>query len=297
MNGFNYLKKGDNLEKVKQNSGSLALLAKIGKFELMEQFIHKRKEFCITPGDNKELIELFYILEGKVKNDTNDTILEEGDLFYVNQLEHPVFFQSLEDTRLLYFINDSLFVMLSDIIQKLKDMIDMVEKKDLYTGKHSHRVMELSVKLAKKLDLPDVDIMRLSYASLFHDLGKIDIPDSILQKPDKLTYDEFEIIKNHPLLGRHLADEIKLVNIGIIIEQHHERIDGTGYPYKLTGDNICIEAKIISIVDCFDSIISDRPYRKGLSKEFAISELIKYKGSHYDANIVDVFVEILEKDL
>ena len=296
LEGFNYLKNGHFIEKVEQNSGSLSLLAKIDDFELMEQTIHLDKEFIIVPGDKQNLIELFYILDGKIKDESHNIIFEKGDSFYVHQLTKPVYFKTLENTRLLYFINDSLFVLLSDIINKLKKTIIKVEAKDLYTEKHSNRVMNLAVELAKKLNLGDIDMMRLSYASLFHDLGKIDIPDIILQKPGKLTSEEFETIKQHPLLGRILADEIKLIDIGIIIEQHHEHIDGTGYPHGLKGDDICIEAKIIAIVDSYDAMTSDRPYRKGLSKETAINELIKNRGSHYDHVVADTFIRMLKNE-
>lgn len=293
MDGFNYLKKGNYIEQAKQNSGSLSLLAKINDFELMEQFVYAEKEIIIVPGESSNLFELFYVLEGQIKDSSRNLIFEKGDMFYVNQIKEPVYLRTLKNTRLLYFINDSLFIMLSDIIKKLKDTIVKVESKDLYTQKHSNRVMDLTVALAKELNLKDVDMMRLSYASLFHDLGKIDIPDAILQKPGKLTNEEFDFIKQHPLLGRIISDEIKLIDIGRIIEQHHERIDGTGYPNGLKGEEICIEARLIAVVDCYDAMTSDRPYRKGLPKETAVKELLKYKGSHYDSDIVDAFIRLI----
>jgi len=294
MEGFYHLKNGEFLEKVKQNSGSLSLLAKLGDFEVMELIINEHKEFILVPGDSSQLVEFFYLISGQIKDETHGLIYQTGDIFYVNRLKSPIYFLALEDTKLLYILNESMFFMLSDKIKKLIKTIEKVEEKDLYTEKHSNRVMEYAIMLAKKLNLNSIDLMTLGYASLFHDLGKIDIPNEILMKPEKLTSEEFEAIKQHPLHGRILADEINLIDMGEIIEQHHERIDGSGYPNGLKKDAIRIEAKIISLVDCYDAMTSDRPYRKQLSKEEALNELIKYRGIHYDEVIVDAFIELMQ---
>jgi len=294
MDGYYYLKNGDYLERVTQSSGSLSLLGKAGDFEVMEQVIKEDVEFCVIPGDKEKLVEFFYILKGKVKNNADGTIMGSGDIFYVNQLETAMYFTVVKKAKLLYIINDSLFVMLSDSISKLTKKLAIIEKKDVYTEKHSERVMKYTIALAKKIGLDNVNMMELTYASLFHDLGKIEIPDEILLKPAKLTREEFEYIKKHPALGKVYVDEIKYMkNIGMIIEQHHERIDGSGYPLGLKGDEICQEAKIIAIVDSYDAMTTDRSYRKAMTDEEAIAELLKYKGSYYDAKILQAFIGIL----
>lgn len=296
LKGFYFLKSNDFLERVSQHSGSLSLLAKSGDFEVMELLIHEGKEFIAVPGETSHLIEFFYIISGSVYDHTHDANYTSGDLFYLNRLQSPIYFTAETDTKLLYIINESMFFMLSDKIQKLMETIEKVEEKDFYTEKHCNRVMEYSIALAKELQLQDIDLMTLGYASLFHDLGKIEIPIDILQKPSRLTDMEFESIKQHPIKGRALADEINLINMGEIIEQHHERNDGTGYPFGLDSSSIRIEAKIISIVDCYDAMTSDRPYRKKMSQEEAIDELLKYRGIHYDEVIVDTFIhKVLKK--
>lgn len=296
MEGFYYRKKDQFIERVHQNSGSLALLAKTGEFEVMEFVIHEGKEFIILPAENSEqLVEFFYVMEGIIDDETHHETYLVGDIFYVNKLKAPVFLKATTTTKLLYVINESLFFMMSEKMKKLKQTIIKVEEKDIYTDRHSHRVMEYSMLLAKRLHLKEIDLSTLSYAALFHDLGKIDIPIEILQKPSKLTNEEYERIKQHPILGRVLADEIQLISMGEIIEQHHERLDGSGYPNGLKGDQIRIEAKIISLVDCFDAMTSDRAYRKSMTVEAALAEIIKYRGIHYDEQLVDAFIEILHE--
>lgn len=300
MNGFNYLRNGDYLEKVEQKTGTLALLAKQGNLEVMEQLINKGNDFCIVPGSDSQLIEFFYILFGKVMNTTKDLTLAQGDLFYVKDFNEPQYFEAIEDSKLLYIVNGSIFPMLSDSIKNLTSKIRIVEEKDIYTEKHSSRVMSLTYSLAKKLSKEQgmyPNIMALSYASRFHDIGKVDIPDSVLLKPGKLTAEEYECIKDHPTLGKKYTDEIKFIDIGEIVEQHHERYDGSGYPKGLKGDEICLEAQLISIVDTYDAMTSERVYRKAFTSQDAIAEILKYRGIHFSELITDSFVEMIEEEV
>lgn len=293
MEGFHYQKKDTCLEKVTQNSGSLALLAKAENLEVMELVIHSGKEFILIPSENDKLIEFFYVLNGIIHDETHSHIYQKGDIFYINRLKEPVYLVAKSTTKLLYILNESLFFMLSDKMKILMNTITKVEEKDTYTEKHSNRVMEYAVMLAKALGKTDIDMTALTYSALFHDLGKIDIPTEILQKPGQLSNEEFDMIRKHPALGKALADEIHLANIGEIIEQHHERIDGSGYPRGLKGDEIRIEARIIGIVDSFDAMTSDRAYRNGMSVEGALQELNLHKGSWYDAALVDLFIRLI----
>ncbi|MBN2222055.1 MAG: HD domain-containing protein [Vallitaleaceae bacterium] len=293
MEGFHYQKKDTCLEKVTQNSGSLALLAKAENLEVMELIIHSGKEFILIPSENDQLVEFFYILNGTIHDETHSLLYQKGDLFYINRLKEPIYLVAKSTTKLLYILNESLFFMLSDKMKKLISTITKVEEKDTYTEKHSNRVMEYAVMLAKSLDTPSIDMTALTYSALFHDLGKIDIPTEILQKPGRLSQEEMELIRKHPALGKALADEIHLANMGDIIEQHHERIDGSGYPKGLKDEEIRIEAKIIGIVDSFDAMTSDRAYRRGLSRDEALHELEIHKGSWYDSQLVDLFAQII----
>lgn len=172
-----------------------------------------------------------------------------------------------------------------------------VEAKDTYTRGHSDRVSELSVLIGKKLNLNDDDIKRLRVGGLFHDVGKIGVPDSILQKNEKLTDTEYSEIKNHPTIGTHILSTASIFqDILPIVKHHHERYDGKGYPGNLQGENIPYLARIASVADAFDAMTSRRVYRDSLPIDIVISEFEKNKGTQFDPKIADVFLDILHND-
>ena len=172
----------------------------------------------------------------------------------------------------------------------------IVEARDPYTSGHQQRVAEISVAIAKDLGLTEEQIRGIYMAGLIHDLGKIQVPAEILSKPGQLTKLEFELIKTHPKVGFDLLKGIEFPwPIAQIIYQHHEREDGSGYPRKLKGDKILIEAKIISIADVIEAMSSHRPYRPALGIEVALDEIVKHKGTLYDTTIVASYLKVIKK--
>jgi len=174
---------------------------------------------------------------------------------------------------------------ISAILKTLTDKFD-VEKR------HSERVKNLSIEIGKALNLDEESIKALGTAAMFHDIGKISIPDEILNKPDKLTKEEYEIIKTHTTTGYDIlntADEYS--DLAIHASLHHERYDGLGYPNGLKGDQIPLFSRIIAVADAYEAMTSDRPYRKKMSKEKAIQEIIDYSGTQFDPLIAKVFIE------
>ena len=202
--------------------------------------------------------------------------------------------------------------MIKDINDELKDTYDQLEKaymesiqtlrytveaKDAYTRGHSDRVSEYSVLIGKRLGLQDSDIRLLQIGGLFHDIGKIGVPDSILLKEARLTDDEYSQIKNHPSIGAHILSNATIfADIIPIVKHHHEKFDGTGYPGRLKGEEIPYLARIAAIADTFDAMTSVRPYRKALPLDIVKEEFKKYSGTQFDPNIAKVFLEILETD-
>ena len=169
-----------------------------------------------------------------------------------------------------------------------------VEAKDPYTSGHSIRVAKYSELIGKYLNLSDQDLKTLHVGGLFHDIGKIGIPDSILLKESSLTNDEYSQIKNHPSIGAHILCNAKIFqNIIPIVKHHHERYDGTGYPSQLKGDDIPYLVRITTIADSFDAMSSKRNYRNELSPEHIIEEIQRNKGTQFDPEIADVFLDIL----
>ena len=170
-----------------------------------------------------------------------------------------------------------------------------VDARDSYTAGHSERVAKIAMDIAQKLGFPKKKIEQLEIAALFHDIGKLGIPDSILLKPEKLNEAEIQIIQQHPIIGANiLKDVIFLKDTLSIILHHHERYSGEGYPDGIKGDQIPIESRIISIADTYDAMTSDRPYRKGMSHLTAIDEIIRYKGIQFDPLLVNAFLSIVD---
>lgn len=180
-------------------------------------------------------------------------------------------------------------------LESIQTLRFTVEAKDNYTRGHSDRVAEYSVLIGKYLGLPQADLDTLRIGGLFHDIGKIGVPDAILQKTSKLDDDEYSQIKQHPNIGVHILSHAKIFqNILPIVEHHHEKYDGTGYPSKLAGNDIPYLARIAAIADSFDAMNSRRAYRDSLPLDVIISEFEKYKGSQFDPQIADVFLDILK---
>ena len=172
-----------------------------------------------------------------------------------------------------------------------------VDAKDIYTRGHSDRVSEYCVLIGKKLGLPEEDIKALKIGGLFHDIGKIGVPDSVSLKEEKLTDEEYSQIKNHPSIGAHILSTATIfADILPIVKHHHEKYDGTGYPSKLSGESIPYLARIAALADTFDAMSSKRPYRDALSIEVIKEEIKKNKGTQFDPKLADVFLDILEND-
>ncbi len=182
---------------------------------------------------------------------------------------------------------------MEDVIQA---MSNTTELRDAYTAGHQKRVSRLSVAIAKKMDLPMDEIEGIRLASIIHDIGKIAVPAEILTKPGKISNIEFELIKIHPQIGYEILKTIEFPwPIADIVLQHHERIDGSGYPQNLSGNNIRREARILTVADVIDAMASHRPYRPALGIEEAINEIKKNRNIFYDKDVVDACLELYEK--
>lgn len=170
-----------------------------------------------------------------------------------------------------------------------------VEAKDPYTSRHANRVGEYAVALAEAFELPFTSIENIRTAAILHDIGKIGINDSILNKASRLTAEEYQEIMKHPSIGADIICKVDfLKDITVIVKHHHERYDGKGYPDGLCGEEIPIEASVLMIADSYDAMTSDRPYRKALTKEDAIEELRKNAGTQFHPELVKKFISILE---
>ena len=179
------------------------------------------------------------------------------------------------------------------IINTIYALAATIEARDTYTYGHSRKVRGYAVALAEAIGLSPEKVAIVSHASLLHDIGKIGILDDVLNKVDKLDDQDWELIKAHPQLSRTIVGHVPSLHSCLLaILHHHERWDGTGYPDGLKGEEIPLEARILTIADAFDAMTSLRPYRAPLSYKEAIEELKRYAGKQFDTKLVEVFLPI-----
>ena len=182
-------------------------------------------------------------------------------------------------------------------LESIETLRYTVEAKDTYTRGHSDRVAEYATLIGKKMGLSEDELKTLRIGGLFHDIGKIGIPDTILLKEQKLTDEEYSQIKNHPAIGVHILSNATIFsNIIPIVHYHHERYDGKGYPARLVGKSIPFYARIIAVADTFDAMTSKRAYRNALPLDTVIEELKRCSGTQFDPTIVEAFLDIVEND-
>ncbi|MCK9200441.1 MAG: HD domain-containing protein [Gallionella sp.] len=184
----------------------------------------------------------------------------------------------------------------SSLLDSITALAAIVEMRDPYTSGHQRRVAQLAIAIARKMQLPDEQVEGIHLASVVHDVGKIRVPAEILSKPGLLSELEFALIKDHPRNGYEILNPIDFPwPIAQIVLQHHERLDGSGYPQGLKGDQIILEARILSVADVVEAMSSHRPYRAGLGMEAALAQISAQRGSHFDEKVVDACVALFHE--
>ncbi|KJS87707.1 MAG: hypothetical protein JM58_03320 [Peptococcaceae bacterium BICA1-8] len=229
--------------------------------------------------------------------DTKEKLIQKAD-----EALYKAKFVSKNKVEVYYSVFDELSLVLKDeeqeLLNSIRTLTMVINAKDRYTYGHSERTMELCRKFSISSKFNDFLTKNLIYGSLLHDIGKIEISREVLNKPKKLNQSEWEMFKQHPQWGADIIRPIKTLQNSLeIILYHHENYDGTGYPKGLKGKDIPIGARILRIVDSYDAITTNRPYKEAMSKEQAVEELAKYTVTHYDPIILEQFCEmILKKD-
>lgn len=209
--------------------------------------------------------------------------------------------KSVDQMHLISHINEELNEKNEELEKAYLDTIGIlrqtVEAKDTYTRGHSDRVSAYSVLIGERLNLSEKDIHTLKIGGLFHDIGKIGVPDSILLKSSKLSDDEYSQIKNHPSIGAHILGDVPMFqDIIPIVLHHHERFDGKGYPSQLKGTDIPYFARIAAVADTFDAMTSKRSYRDSLPLDVVKEEIARCSGTQFDPDIAKVFLDILNNE-
>lgn len=298
MNGFYQIRKGSFKAHISQPDASLGLLASLGSVDIMVQEVNTDRTFWIEPSEDSELSELFYILEGSiiVNLPEGKQTFSQGDMFYVSSLEGTLSLTAPEYSRLLYITTKPEFQYLSSYINDLNALLNQLEAKDRYTHNHGRRVQTMATKISELMDMNQKRIDRLVIAAMFHDVGKCFIPDEVLNKPGSLTPSEFKYIYKHPLDSAMLLSGKFDEETSDIASQHHENMDGTGYPNGLSGRLIRVEARIISVADTYDAITTDRSYHKARSPKEAYEIIRSLAGTRFDRRVVRALRKVLIKE-
>ena len=199
------------------------------------------------------------------------------------------------------FQRDNLIISNEKLAHLFKQSVTSIsrigELRDAYTAGHQRRVTDLACEIAKLMGLSEEVIVNLSYGSLIHDIGKIYVPAEILNKPGKISSVEFQMIQSHVELGYNIVNEIDFPEvISTMVYQHHERLDGSGYPQGLKGDQIIMESRILAVSDVVEAMASHRPYRPALGVDAALEEILRYRGQKYDARVVDACIQIFKEN-
>jgi HD-GYP domain-containing protein (c-di-GMP phosphodiesterase class II) len=182
-------------------------------------------------------------------------------------------------------------------LDTVEALAEAIEKKDHYTGGHTKRVVYFSMCIAKYLDLTAEERERIRLGAVLHDVGKIGIEDKILKKQAPLDKDEWKVMQTHPDIGYDIMSRVEgLKDVIAGMRYHHERWDGKGYPFGMKGEEIPLLARIISVADTYDAMVSTRPYRKGIDPKEAFDEIVKYRGTQFDPVVVDAFIEAFQKE-
>src|SRR3989339_518663 len=211
------------------------------------------------------------------------------------------------DVRLMTILADQAAITLENIdlygnlqhfyLEMVQTLARAIDAKDAYTHDHADRARRYARLIGKKLGLPEVMIRHIEYAALMHDIGKIGIDENILHKPGKLTPEEREIIKKHPAIGNRIIAPVAFLSpVAPMVLYHQEWFNGHGYPEGLSGEEIPLGARIVAVIDAFDAMTTDRPYRKALTREVAFEELMRGAGTQFDPKVVKAFMEVLEQE-
>lgn len=253
----------------------------IGAFEL---YISDR--LLVSLIKNNQLTTLLIIIIGLI-------LLYISLIGVFRKASRTIHTQSKEIGKLSSHLDDALSWQEKSYVGIIKALLRALDAKDSYTAGHSTRVTGYSVKIGHALGLPPERLKILEEASLFHDIGKIGIPEQVLNKPAKFSEAERIVIQSHSTIGYDIINSIHyFAEHARIIRHHHEWYDGTGYPDGLHGHSIPLEARILAVADTFDALVTDRPYKKGLSKEKAREIIGSEKNNHFDPVVVDIFIDL-----
>lgn len=251
--------------------------------EAVERFTQGDLEYQVQVEGDREIRQL-------LSSFNNLSVALKESLGYLNQYAADLQMELVEKQEMM----EEQKTMYLNFI---KSAAKAIEAKDNYTSGHSERVAKYAVMIATELELEPKTVEDIRIAAALHDIGKIGLQDAILQKPASLTREEFDLVKEHPVVGAEILAPLQMEEIVLEgIKYHHERFDGLGYPEGRNSSQLSIAPRVIGVADAFDAMTSSRPYRQALTREVAVKELLRWQGKQFDPEVVQAFIQALERE-
>jgi HD-GYP domain-containing protein (c-di-GMP phosphodiesterase class II) len=296
VRGVHLSRSGEYLEQVQAPFITLQLVASGDGTEVIRQSIPSGKRFGLRPEAGWSALECLLVLEGSAvwENGHRSVHLGPGDSLKGAPVQEPCILRATSDLVALYICSQPVFHQVSDELQRLRDLAREVEMKDGATSDHCLRIQRLAARLGTAMNLEPTRQHNLLYGSYLHDLGKVRVPEAILNKPGQLTAAEWDTMKLHTVYGCEMLEHTVVADCRHIPLQHHERWDGKGYPQGLSGQAISLEAQIVTVVDAYDAMTCDRVYRPGMPREQALAELQKQSEHQFHPDVVRAFLGLSE---
>lgn len=292
--GFQLWSRTQPIDRIEIPAMSVELLAQGDGVEVIRQDLDQSAIIGMRPEEGWANLEAIYVLSGRLRIQSVERILNAGDCLSAYPVRQPLLMEALVPSSVLYISSEPVFHLYRRDLRDLYDLAMDVEEKDGNTRSHCRRIQRLSLAVGAALGLSGPDMYALTYGSFLHDIGKVRIPSEILGKAGPLSESEWAIMRTHSELGEAILKEKPSLQAGsTIVRQHHERVDGSGYPDGLKGEEIGIGAKIVAVVDTFDAMTSQRPYRPTPGALAAKEVLATGRGIWYDSATVDAFLSVV----
>lgn len=282
------------LESVRARPLTIHLLAHGDGVEVIRQDVEAGALIGMRPEDGWTALEVFYVLTGRLRLQASGETFGPGDFISAHPVASTVLLEALEASSVLYVSSQPVFHLYSNDVQDLLKLAAEFEHRDGYTRDHCRRIQRMATAVGDALHLDSAQMYALSYGSYLHDVGKSQLPASLLGKPGPLSPEEWEVMKSHVTLGEAIVAAKSYLHPALpVVAQHHERLDGSGYPRGLAGEAIAVEARLVAVIDTFDAMTSARPYRPTPGVDAAVREIAKERGVTLDADVVDTFLYLL----
>lgn len=276
----------------------ITLVASGDGMEIIRHEMEPGARWGLYPDPDWKALETVIVMSGNLAwyHPAGRKVLRGGDCIVAHPLREELAFEAQTRVHLLYACSEPVFQFYRQQAQKMGEMANMAvsaEAKVGHDGNHCHCVENLALRIGERLRLSPASMAALNHGAFLHDLGMTRVPDSILTKAGSLTVREWDTLKMHTVWGSGMLADTALAPAGHILEQHHERFDGSGYPEGRRGEEIAVGAQIVAVADSYSAMTSDRVYRRAFPADHAVKEIRDRRGTVYHPDVVDAFTEVI----